>query len=276
MKGMIFLLHCLPGLLLAADPLVTQVSASQRAGSTLVDVSYDLWTDDGQAAVITARFSSDNGQSWSIVPASLSGDYGAGVFPGSSKHFVWDAGYDNHELNFSNMRVNVQACQGQQMLQPNPIEGQDLFITSVYYGGGVDDFHLRVGGWGDEYRSLLYFNVANLPLEVSNVSLQLYSFFDGHNGTTSIYLDRVTSVWNEQTRWISRPTFQSVRTIPAPIYNSYYTIDVTDIYLLWKSNPQQNYGLQLRPTSTSNRMNAFFSSDYTEIVERRPKLILTY
>lgn len=59
-----------------------------------------------------------------------------------------------------------------------------------------------------------------------------------------------------------------------PNLDSWYVIDVTDLYNSWKSETSPNWGIQLRPVSIDDAMNAFYSSDFTANPSLRPKLVL--
>jgi hypothetical protein len=164
-------------------------------------------------------------------------------------------------------------------LQPGH-EGVDLWITDTFsYGSdyGVDDDKLQVGGWGDQYFSLIKFDLTNAPAHADSAILQLYSFSTQNDGTyTGMYLDRLTSAWNEDIGWYNgKPSFVSQTQLPAPQPNQWYSIDVTSLYNGWKSG-QSNYGIQLRPIQWCCHNSANFrSSDYVNSAYR-PKLVITY
>ncbi len=81
----------LPGLLSAAAPVVSNVRGAQRAGTKLIDITYDL-ADSDSATVFVSIQIFDGG---TALPAfSLSGDVGAGVTPGFNKKITWNAGQD--------------------------------------------------------------------------------------------------------------------------------------------------------------------------------------
>jgi formylglycine-generating enzyme len=105
------LLSLLTRISIAIDPQITQVIACQRSDTRLVDVAYDIWTEDNQAATITAVFSSDGGQTWDINPQTLVGDYGPNITNGSNKLFTWDAGADVPNVILATVIVKVTACQ---------------------------------------------------------------------------------------------------------------------------------------------------------------------
>ena len=169
-------------------------------------------------------------------------------------------------------------------LQPGPADGQDFYITSYYglstgstgAGGAADEIRLRLGGWADEYRSLIQFNVASLPGAVSSAKVRLYAIASGN---TAVYVDRVTSAWQWSPTfvWAQRPSFTAVAgPIPAPGAAGWYEIDITSLYNAWKDGSFPNYGLQLRPQSTSNNnFCEFYSSNYTDDPSFRPQLVIT-
>ena len=143
------------------------------------------------------------------------------------------------------------------VLQPGPADGTDVWITSVFYGGGIDDTYLHVGGWGDYYYSLIKFNLAGLPASATRVTLHLHT--RGTNVPVSMYLDRVTSYWDESTKWQIRPSTLNIQTIPAPTLDSWYLIDITDLYNSWQNSEFPNHGIMLRPTATSGVWSRFYS-----------------
>jgi formylglycine-generating enzyme required for sulfatase activity len=85
------LLLLAPTLLSAAAPVVSNIRAAQRAGTKLVDVTYDLADSDSTTVFVSIQIYA----SGSPLPAfSLSGDVGAGVTPGFNKKITWNAGQD--------------------------------------------------------------------------------------------------------------------------------------------------------------------------------------
>jgi len=96
-------------------PTVSNVRASQRPGSGLVDVYYDLWGGQG-AMTVAVVFSLNGGADWGMVPsqAALSGDVGAGIANGSNKHIVWNAAVDSPGVLAPQALAKVEAT-GQEM-----------------------------------------------------------------------------------------------------------------------------------------------------------------
>jgi len=180
------------------------------------------------------------------------------------------------------------------VFQPGPGQGKDIWTTSVYSyapdgnfpGGGLDNFELVLGGWGDEYYSLLQFDISTLPQNARSVRLELFSFPQRGTGTTGLYLDRITQFWDWRTQgtgrdrlrlwWADRPNAQqwTAQALPAPTEGQWYSIDITDLYNAWQNGTYPNYGLQLRPVGYWNVWAEFYSSDYLDDPSLRPKLVI--
>jgi len=97
----------------AAPPVVSNVRASQRVGTGLVDILYDVADADGDHVAVTAAVSLDGGATYSGAPRSFSGSgYGANITPGSNRAIVWDAGADLDPLVWSRVKVKVTADDG--------------------------------------------------------------------------------------------------------------------------------------------------------------------
>jgi hypothetical protein len=167
------------------------------------------------------------------------------------------------------------------ILQPGPTDGQDAWINNAFTHGsdyGVDNFQLRVGGWGDYYYSFIQFDLSDLSLPTENVTsaqLQLYNYGkDGTGTNVSMHVDLITSGWDESVGWYSgQPSATYLKTVPAPNLGQFYNIDITDQYNAWQAGTP-NHGIRLRPTGTNHQFNEFYSSDYMDDPSLRPKLII--
>ena len=93
-------------------PEITNVKASQRAGTKLVDITYDAADADGDSLKIRVEVSSDDGKTYSVPASSFSGDFGEGVTTGTCKKIVWDAGTDWDGEYSDKMKVKVFALDG--------------------------------------------------------------------------------------------------------------------------------------------------------------------
>ena len=93
----------------AANPVVPNVVAAQRVGVKLVDITYDVADADGDNLTISVQVSSDSGATYTVPATRFSGDYGAGIRPGTGKKIVWNAGGDWNQRFSQTMRFKVTA-----------------------------------------------------------------------------------------------------------------------------------------------------------------------
>lgn len=93
----------------AVAPTVSAVTASQQAGTKLVNISYDLADPDSSLLSIYVQVSADAGATWNVPVNSLGGAAGGDVTPGTSKSIVWDAGADWDGQYTTQCRVRVLA-----------------------------------------------------------------------------------------------------------------------------------------------------------------------
>ncbi|WP_209508260.1 DNRLRE domain-containing protein [Ruegeria sp. HKCCSP335] len=196
---------------------------------------------------------------------------------------------------------NTCTSTGTTVLQPGPSEGKDIWTTSVFSyagnpkrpGGGLDNDELRVGGWGDEYHALIEFDTVGLPPIAQKASIELFAlpYSDSRFVPVEMQLDRIVQPWDWRTNgtgfdfnrlwWADRPnstlwTGDKQNPLPLPQNNSWYSIDVTNLYNAWqiRSNGIENFGVILRPTTNNRRMNAFISSNSLAHPTLRPKLVV--
>jgi formylglycine-generating enzyme required for sulfatase activity len=95
-----------------AGPTVTNLTASQRTGAKLVDITYDVAAPGFPFVTVSLEISSDGGSTWTVPVASVSGAIGANVAPGTGKTIVWDAGTDWSANYSTQMRFRVIADDG--------------------------------------------------------------------------------------------------------------------------------------------------------------------
>jgi len=82
--------------LLAAGPLlaaegISNIRASQRPGTNLVDLRYDLATTSTNPMLVAVAVSTNGGNTYDLPATHFSGDVGFGVSAGTNKWIVWDA-----------------------------------------------------------------------------------------------------------------------------------------------------------------------------------------
>jgi len=93
----------------SAAPVVSNLTATQRAGTKLVDISYDLVAPGFGRVAVTLEASSDGGATWTVPVASATGEVGGSVTPGTGKAIVWNAGVDWLGNYSTQMRFRVVA-----------------------------------------------------------------------------------------------------------------------------------------------------------------------
>jgi pimeloyl-ACP methyl ester carboxylesterase len=124
----LFLLAAVPHVI--ADPVVSNVQASQRAGSKLIYITYTLTAS--ASCNVSLRISSDGGSTWT-VPADTyeAGSHiGSGITAGN-RSIVWNSGADWNDQWSDQMRVEVTATL-------EKLFNDAFFIDGIgHYPGGV-------------------------------------------------------------------------------------------------------------------------------------------
>jgi len=110
---------------MAAPLVVSNLSASQRAGTKLVDISYDV-SADTSTVDISLEISSDGGATFTVPATSLSGAIGEDVAVGNGKTITWDAGADWNQQSSSTMRFKVTADDG---IEAPPVPDPNAFAS---------------------------------------------------------------------------------------------------------------------------------------------------
>jgi len=97
---------------LTAALVVSNLTASQRAGTKLVDVGYDLTATGFRSVAVNLEISSDGAATWSVPVTTASGDIGRSVVPGTGKVIIQNAGIDWPQSYSSEMHLRVTADDG--------------------------------------------------------------------------------------------------------------------------------------------------------------------
>jgi formylglycine-generating enzyme required for sulfatase activity len=94
-------------------PKVENVTAAQRAGTKIVDISYDLTLDASEpSAFVEVWFSYDNGRTFPIPATSVTGDVNAGQATGVGKTAEWDASIDWDQKFTEKGKIRIIATYG--------------------------------------------------------------------------------------------------------------------------------------------------------------------
>ncbi|MFA7174264.1 MAG: formylglycine-generating enzyme family protein [Kiritimatiellia bacterium] len=89
-----------------AVPLVSDVVMTQRAGTRIVDITYNL---ADEAAIVTLGIETNGVAISDSAVTRLSGDVSTLIQPGAGKSIVWNAGADWPENEVTNARARVTA-----------------------------------------------------------------------------------------------------------------------------------------------------------------------
>ena len=133
-KFLAFLFLSLAWVSVLSAQSLRNLSYSQRPGTKLIDIRYDLVLVSGASAQIDFFFSFDNGQTYPIPCVSLTGDAGPFVVGGNDKKVVWDAGRDWNQNFTSQGRLKVRSTLAEK------IEAKDFDLATVpFQSGGVEE-----------------------------------------------------------------------------------------------------------------------------------------
>lgn len=169
--------------------------------------------------------------------------------------YYWPTAYPLKKYDGSTMPQDI-----------NIVHLWDGWLPSVFYGQTFQrDNQLQVGGWGDEYRTFIKFDITGLPQNPDLMVMYLKSFPRGDSSTTTpLALCKVGSSWNLSMTWNTQPSFPTCwGWYNAPIPGDWWGISFTSLYNDWKSGVLANNGVMLFPQNTNNNFNMFRSSRYS-------------
>jgi formylglycine-generating enzyme required for sulfatase activity len=209
--------------LLSAAPAVTNVMAAQTGNVVLI--SYRLAHPDNLPCEVSLRVSNDGGASYTIIPTSLSGDYGtiAATADGAQYQINWFFGLDGVG-NGNNYRVKVLADDGAgEVAQPvfDPPGGSYDSAQTVSISCATNGATIRYTTDGSEpdSASLLYSN----PIIVgSTLTLKAKGFKPGW----------IPSAIASATYTITSLPSQMIF-VPGGTFNptTYYTVTLSSFYI---------------------------------------------
>ena len=106
----------------AFHPNILNLTAKQRLGTKLVDISYDLEWDANKTLSVEIWFADDDDFVFDVPCYTVSGDVGSGIAAGNGKSIVWDAGVDWDDSYSPRGRIKLILTygEGQQASSGNP------------------------------------------------------------------------------------------------------------------------------------------------------------
>lgn len=203
----LLLLLLIPSLLSAAAPVVSNVRAAQRAGTKLIDVTYDLSDSDSAAVFVSIQIYSGG----TPLPAfSLSGDVGSGVTPGFNKKITWNAGQDWNRQYTSSGSARIIADDLTTTV-PNS--------TLAYVPAGFSAGNYGTHGSGTVFTSGFYMDKTEVSMETWTIvrtwALSNGYTFDNQGAATGGNHPVVGMSWYDVAKWCNaRSEMEGL----APIY----------------------------------------------------------
>ncbi len=158
--------------------------------------------------------------------------------------------------------------------------GFDTYVrSSLPQESWVAEKTLIVGGWGDNYQTIVRFDPGDIHARAKGRAVYLKLFAQQPtDGTafrpTSFSIYRLTSAVSVEPSWASRPRYD-VNTrlqVDVPVLGWNY-IDISALLRDWSSG-QSNFGLILVPDRTDNKFSVFVSSDDAANSPKSPTIII--
>jgi Peptidase family M23 len=142
----------------------------------------------------------------------------------------------------------------------------DGWLSSINYGQQfIRDTQLQVGGWSNQYRTFIKFDIEGLPKNPDLMALYIKSYARGDSSTTTPFaICKVGSSWNLSLTWNTQPSFPTCwgwYNTPTP--GNWWGINLTSIYNEWKSGAFENNGVMMFPQNNNNNFDMFRSSRYS-------------
>jgi hypothetical protein len=135
---------------------------------------------------------------------------------------------------------------------------------------------------GDDYRSLLRFNLDNIPLisTIVKAELQLFMYRNEVQNSAALTVHRILNQWLETTvTWDSQPLYQAAAEDSIRINNNTplgpQFFDLTGLAAGWNNGAIPNNGILLRGSEEQNSLVGFRSNYYGDSREW-PRLKVTF
>ena len=223
--------------LLVAAPVVSNVKASQRAHSQLVDIFYDVSGTSNQVLVSVA-VSTNGGSEYTLQATNFSGDIGMWIAPGTNRSLTWNAGVDWKSNLSSNIRFRVTAA--------------DLGTTAgtngmVFIPGGSFVMGNSIGDPDIASTGTVTVNTAGFYMDTTPVTWSLwqevYSYATNHgytfvnHGSGKAASHPVQTVnWYDAAKWCNARSQQAGK---RPVY--YTDAGLTQVYTTGEQRPYANW-----------------------------------
>ena len=186
-------------------------------------------------------------------------------------------------------------------MYPDQSKGfKQLLITNENLTtGNISLFDFPSWAWTDNShgypsyngRTLLQYNLANIPKNSTVISAKLYMYAKSDEASALVgsptygnnnagYFQKITSSWNyPNTGWNNQPNVDASSQIIIPQSSNYtqdYVTDITSFVKGWVKNPTTNYGLLFRLQNETYYQSLMFESGLPVDSTRRLRLDICY
>jgi sulfatase modifying factor 1 len=178
----LLLLAAAPSVLANSAPVVSNVVATQIAGTGQVRITYDVSDADGDQVTASVVCSSNNGVAFDLLPVTLTGDVNVAMAPGPGKQIIWNAAADYPGNLWPQAVAKVMASDG------TVFSGEMVFVPAGNFTMGQTGIAEPVH---TVYLDAFYID----KYEVTNA--QFKSFIDAGGYTTQAFWS--AAGWSERT-----------------------------------------------------------------------------
>ena len=242
----------------AGSPTVSNVRATQKAQTQLVDVFYDLSATNSGPFSVSMAVSTNNGASYDLLASSFTGSgVGNAVTPGTRKQVTWDAGTDWPGQYSSTVRFKVTAADG-------PPKTGDYMVIDLSGGTGASSYPVTYlnavpsGGWTDTYKTtkLVMRKIPKGTFTMGSPSGELGRYSDEPQHTVTLTKDFYMGVFEvTQRQWElvmgNKPSYFN----NASYYDSRPVEQVS--YFDIRENPANSVIIPNWPASSQTHANSF-------------------
>ena len=226
----------------AAAPVVANVRASQRAGTQLVDIYYNVSAATATVKVFI-QISADGGASYNVPATTFTGAYGAGVATGNDRLVTWNAGLDWGGQFSTACRVRVLADDGTSPPAPPGmayIPAGSFQMGDPFFEGDISELPLH-----NVYVSACFMdkNLVNRETWLDVYSWALGNGYNFNNGGFKAANHPVHSInWYDAVKWCNAqsekkgltPSYYTDATLTT-VYRT-GTLDLTNACVKWTAN----------------------------------------
>ena len=187
-------------------PQFANVVATQRPGTMMVDVTYNLIDTNSPWVYVSAQFSTNGGASYFTPFSPITGDFGP-VVPGTGKKLTWNAWNDFPNSYTTNAKVLLFGDDTASASGPIPTNSPSGNTNLVYIPAGA--FRMG-GGWSGDPVTLVYISRAfwMSKYEVTQTEYQtiMNSINSIHAGCSNCPVENIS--WSEAVAYCQTLTAQ--------------------------------------------------------------------